>query len=130
MARERWLKRAEAAKLLWSCWRAREIQTAHRGPLKGKKIETSKRPLRHLARFILIGFYTGTRAGAIAAASPYRAEGKSYIDLGAGLFADWRKATVRRLNVNRQSHYLSSCFRISPVGSERNSKGSFRGVER
>jgi hypothetical protein len=59
-SRLRWLTRSEAAKLLWVCWRAREVQTVHRGPCKGQKIETDTRPLRHLARFILLGLYTGT----------------------------------------------------------------------
>jgi hypothetical protein len=72
LSRDRWLTRSEAAKLLWTCWRYREIQTIHRGPLKGQRIETDKRPLWHLARFVLIGLYTGTRAGAIASASPHR----------------------------------------------------------
>jgi hypothetical protein len=31
-----------------------------------------ERPLRHLSRFILIGIYSGMRAGAIASASPMR----------------------------------------------------------
>lgn len=44
-ARVRWLTRSEAAALLWEAWR-------------------SKRR-KHLARFILIGLYTGTRAAAI-----------------------------------------------------------------
>ena len=85
-SRNRWLTRSEAAKLLGACWRAREIQTVHREPLKVQKIETKKSPLRHLARFILIGLYTGTRAGAIASASPRREEGKSFIDLDAVLY--------------------------------------------
>ena len=50
-ARNRWLTRDEAAHLIWTCWRAREIQTVHRGPNKGQQVETNKRPLRHLARF-------------------------------------------------------------------------------
>ena len=80
--------------------RAREVQTVHRGPLKGQKIKTEKRPLRHLARFILIGLYTGTRAGAIASASPHREEGKSYIDVDAGLY--YRLAQGRRSTKKRQ----------------------------
>jgi integrase len=67
--------------------------------LKGQKIETDKRPLRHLARFILIGLYTGTRAGAIAAASPHREEGRSYVDLDGGIFyrlPQGRRATKKR----------------------------------
>jgi hypothetical protein len=83
-ARERWLTRDEAAKLIWTCWRHRELQTAHRGPMKGQKIVTDKRPLRHLARFLLIGVYTGTRAGAIASASPHRDVGRSFVDLERG----------------------------------------------
>jgi hypothetical protein len=50
--RDRWLSRSEAAALLWACWRYREVQTRHRGPFKNQKIETDKRPLRHIARFI------------------------------------------------------------------------------
>src|SRR5262245_43982205 len=65
--RDRWLTRSEAAKLIWTCWRYREMQRMSRGPLKGFKVPTDKRPLRHLARFILIGIYSGSRAGAIAA---------------------------------------------------------------
>ena len=72
--------------LLWACWRHREIQTRHRGSDKGRKLPTDKRPLRHLARFILIGIYTGTRASAIAAASPQRAAGRSFVDLDQGIF--------------------------------------------
>lgn len=32
---------------------------------KGQKVITDRRPLRHVARFLLIGLYTGTRAGAM-----------------------------------------------------------------
>lgn len=86
-ARERWLTRDEVASLLWTCWRHREVQT--HGLKRGKplsEVVTSKYPLRHIARFILIALYTGTRSGAVAAASPYRAEGRSYVDLEAGVF--------------------------------------------
>jgi len=86
LPRDRWLTRSEAAALLWACWRHRETQTIHRGKNKGQKIATEKRPLRHLARFILIGQYTGTRAGAIASASPDAAVGRSYVDLHRGVF--------------------------------------------
>jgi integrase len=98
--RDRWLTRSEAARLLWACWRHREIQTRHRGPDKGRRIPTNKRPLRHLARFILIGIYTGTRAGAIATASPVRAEGRSFVDLDQGIF--YRLAQGKRVTNKRQ----------------------------
>jgi integrase len=86
LPRDRWLTRAEAAALIWACWRHREVQTIHRGKNKGQRVTTVKRPLRHIARFILIGQYTGTRAGAIASASPVAAIGRSYVDLDRGVF--------------------------------------------
>jgi integrase len=62
------------------------MQIRHRGVDKGRKLPTDKRPLRHLARFILIGLYTGTRAAAIASASPVALEGRSFIDVDRGIF--------------------------------------------
>jgi integrase len=56
--------------------------------------------LHHLARFILIGVYTGTRAGAIASASPYRETGRSFVDLDRGIYyrrAKGKKITNKRL---------------------------------
>lgn len=97
--RDRWLTRSEAAKLIWYCWRFHESQRRWRGPDKGKTLPTDKRPLQHVARFILIGLYTGTRAAAIASASPYRADGRSYVDLDRGIFyrlADGQRATNKR----------------------------------
>jgi integrase len=97
--RDRWLTRSEAAALLRACWRYREVQRTHCGVRKGQPVATDKRPLRHLARFILIGLYTGTRAGAIASASPFRGEGRSFVDLERGVFyrlAQGRKATKKR----------------------------------
>lgn len=99
--RDRWLTRDEAAALVWACWRYREIQTVHRGRQKGQLITTEKRPLRHLARFILIGLYTGTRASAIASASPYRDTGHSFVDLDQGIF--YRLAIGRRATKKRQT---------------------------
>lgn len=98
-ARDRWLTRSEAARLIWACWRFREAQRRHRGPDKGKILPTKKRPLQHIARFILLGLYTGTRAEAIASASPYRKEGRAWVDLDAGIFyrlPEGRKATKKR----------------------------------
>lgn len=99
LPRDRWLTRSEAASLIWTCWRYREVQTIHRGKNKGNKVHTEKRPLRHLARFILIGQYTGTRAGSIASASPDAAIGRSYVDLDRGVFyrlAQGKAATNKR----------------------------------
>jgi integrase len=99
-ARDRWLTRSEAARLVWTCWRYREKQTARFGKRFGEKVETSKYPLRHLAKFILVGLYTGTRASAIMAASPYRAEGHAFVDLENGIF--YRLAQGKRITKKRQ----------------------------
>lgn len=95
LPKDRWLTRSEAARLIWHCWRAREVQH-----WSGKLVITDKRPLRHLARFILIGLYSGTRAGAIASASPLPAIGRSFVDLDRGIF--YRLATGKRATNKRQ----------------------------
>jgi integrase len=64
-------------------------------------VSTSRRPLRHIARFILIGLYTGTRAGAIAAASPYAEPDRSHVDLERGIF--YRKQIGKRATKKRQT---------------------------
>ena len=43
-ARERWLTRYEAAKLLLALWRFREMQRRHRGADKGKVLPTKRYP--------------------------------------------------------------------------------------
>jgi hypothetical protein len=77
-----------------------EIQTIHRGLRKGQLVGTGKRPLRHLARFILIGLYTGTRAAAIASAAVERGNGRSFVDLDNGIF--YRLAEGKRETKKRQ----------------------------
>jgi integrase len=67
-------------------------------------VETSKRPLVHIARFILIALYTGTRAGAVAAASPYPDEGHSFVDLDRGIF--FRLPEGKRPTKKRQTAVL------------------------
>jgi integrase len=76
-ARERWLTRDEAARLIWAAWRKREMRG---GTEKGR--HTS----RHIARFILVGLYTGTRAGAICSASLMPTIGRGHVNLETGQF--------------------------------------------
>lgn len=71
-ARTRWLSRKEAAALLWAYWRARETQTTHRGPQTNKSVGTGRRPLRHIARFILDGPLYRHAFGSDFTASPKR----------------------------------------------------------
>lgn len=60
-ALDRWLTRKEAARLIWQCWRYREKQTIHAGGSRGTLVSTHRRLLRHIAKSILIGVYTGTQ---------------------------------------------------------------------
>ena len=75
--RDRWLTRAEAAELIWAAWRYREVQ-------KGQP--TGRRSRQHIARFILVGLYTGTRAAAICGASLSPAIGRGHVNLRDGIF--------------------------------------------
>ena len=72
-----WLTRSEAARIIWAAWRARQKM--------GEGI--TDRPVgRHLARFILVGLYTGTRHAAICSAAFTKAIGRGHINLDNGVF--------------------------------------------
>lgn len=90
-ARDRWLTRREAAHLIRIAWRARQT---NRGGSEGRY--TSK----HLARFILVALYTGTRAGAICGAALTPAIGRGHVNLETGQFH--RKAIGARTTNKRQ----------------------------
>jgi integrase len=77
VGRERWCTRSEIAALIWQAWRYREKQD-------GKL--TDRRTRQHVARFILVAVYTGTRAGAVCAAALEPTEGRGWIDLDRGIF--------------------------------------------
>jgi integrase len=104
-ARQRWLTRSELAKLLWTCWRAREVQ-------EGKP--TDKRPLRHLVRALLIGVYTGSRPGAVLNASWSQGDGLSWVDTANCVFhrhADGEAQTTKRQPTVRLSPRLLAHLR-------------------
>jgi integrase len=76
-ARERYLTYEEAAKLLMACWRRTLVMPQYGG----------KRPMaRHVARFILVALYTGSRASRICSASLVATEGRGFVDLERGVF--------------------------------------------
>lgn len=75
--KERWLTRDEVAKLVWTALRHHEVQG-------GKP--TKKRPWRHLARFVIAGVYTGSRAAVITGAALKLREGAGLVDLERGVF--------------------------------------------
>ena len=64
--RERWLTRPEAARLLRAAWRNKRT--------------------RHVAKFILVALYTGTRAGAVCGAAFRQTPGRGWVDVEAGTF--------------------------------------------
>jgi len=128
-SRQQWMTRSEVAKLLWYCWRHRETQRRHRGADAGRELPTSKYPLRHIARFILLGVYTGTRAAAIASASPVEAEGRSWVDLNAGIYyrlAKGKKATNKRQPPAKLPPHLLAHMRRWRAADERKAKASNR----
>ncbi|MCW4114372.1 hypothetical protein NPA31_005270 [Aurantimonas sp. MSK8Z-1] len=84
--RSDYLERDAAAKLLWAAYRRRGVQTVSRGSRKGRKVVTPKRPLLHVARFILFAIYTGTRSKRIWTASFTKREGHPWIDVDNGVF--------------------------------------------
>jgi integrase len=90
-ARERWLTRSEAARLLWAAWRARQVM---------RDKDTLRAVGQHVARFILVGLYTGTRSSAICGAALMPTVGRGYVDLDKGVF--YRRAIGRRQTNKRQ----------------------------
>jgi integrase len=91
VARERWLTRSEAARLIWGAWRYREVQKGH---------PTGRHSRRDIARFILVGLYTGTRSGAIVGAALSQMVGRGWIDLERGVF--YRRAAGARETKKKQ----------------------------
>jgi integrase len=90
-ARDRWLTRSEAARLIWAAWRYREKQ---------KGLETDRRPRQHIARFILVALYTGTRTSAVCSAALEQIPGHGWIDLKRGVF--YRRPAGKRETKKRQ----------------------------
>lgn len=74
--REVWLTRQDAARLLWAAWRKHQTQ-----PKGGKRYVA-----QHIARFILVGLYTGTRSSAICGAAIRPTIGRGFVDLERGVF--------------------------------------------
>lgn len=89
-ARQRWLTRDEAARILRAAWRMRQ---------SWKGVDSDRRTGRHVARFILVALYTGTRSTAICNAAMRPTEGRGHVDLERGVFyrrAEGAKQTKKR----------------------------------
>jgi integrase len=90
-SRLRFLTRSEAARLLWAAYRYREVQMGR---------TTGRHSRRHLARFILVALYTGTRSAAVCGAAFEPIEGRGWINLETGAF--YRRADGQRETKKRQ----------------------------
>lgn len=84
--RERWLTRSEIAALVWAAWTMRSKQRREYGNAEAARLPTRKRTGRHIARAILLAYYTGSRIGTVLTASIHAGAGRSFVDLEAGLF--------------------------------------------
>jgi hypothetical protein len=91
LPRERWLTRSEVASLIWTAWRRRRDQDGS---------ADSWGLWKHLARWMVMAHYTGTRKAAILNASFVREIGRGYIDLENGLW--YRRGEGVRATKKRQ----------------------------
>jgi hypothetical protein len=89
-ARYGFFTRSQMARLVWTAYRKKQTYSftgkRARSDKRGQMKETSARPRRHIARFLLVGVYTGTRTARIEAASFYPEPGRPYVDVDAGIF--------------------------------------------
>jgi integrase len=78
-SREDYLERSEAAALIWHAWRYREQQNLR---------ATYRATRKHVARFMVVARWMGSRAGVICEASiePKRPENRAWINLKTGMF--------------------------------------------
>ncbi|WP_448952191.1 site-specific integrase [Labrys neptuniae] len=83
-ARERWLTRDEAAHLLWAAWKPCWGKTKPAN-MKPENWQELKFKSRHLARFILVALYTGTRKDAIFKLRWISSTEGGWVDLARGL---------------------------------------------
>ena len=120
--RERWLTRAEAARMIRHAWRYREVQG-------GEK--TYRYSRRHIARFMLVALYTGTRSGAICGAALRPAVGRGHVDLNEGLFyrrePNTRETKKRQPTIRIPERLLAHLRRWERLGISKSSVIEFAG---
>lgn len=79
--RTRWLTRSEMARLLLAAWRIKQTFPSEDGSKP-----TKRHTARHVARFIIVCLYTGSRAGAVCSAAMMKTIGRGHVDLERGEF--------------------------------------------
>jgi hypothetical protein len=104
-ARYGFFTRSQAARLVWAAYRKRQGYSFTGKRAKAEKLgqtkETAARPRRHIARFLLVGLYTGTRTDRIERASYYLEPGRPYVDVEAGIF--YRNAVGEMVPDNKRA---------------------------
>ena len=88
---EVWLSRSEAARMIWAAYCAKQVMYDK---------ATERYVGKHIARFILVGLYTGTRHAAICGGAFQPAIGRGYVDLERGVF--YRRAKGARETKKKQ----------------------------
>lgn len=79
---------------------ARLVRTAYRAGNSSSRFKDHRKTV-HIARFILVGVYTGTRSDRIERASFVREEGRPWIDLDHGIF--YRRAEGEMTPSNKRA---------------------------
>jgi integrase len=115
--RERWLTRDEVARMLWACRRL-----SHEGH-KAAKGAVQYTDYSHVARFILIGIYTGTRHDAVVGLRWKRSANRGYFDADRGVIfrrgTDERETTKRRPPVQVRRPLRNFCERWLRVDAQK-----------
>jgi integrase len=100
-SKDRWLTRDEAAKLIWAAYRSAKA--------------------KHLARFILIALYTGTRKDAILRLGFMRNTSGGWIDIDRGVVyrrgTEERETKKRRPPMRLSRKLLAHCRRWASTGA-------------
>jgi integrase len=95
-------------------------------------VEKGSHTARHIARFILVGLYTGTRAGAICSASFTPTIGRGYVNLETGQFrrlAYGKKQTNKRQpTIDLPPRLLAHMRRWHRLGISRHAVVEYRGA--
>jgi integrase len=120
--RERWLTREEAARLIRAAWRLRETRDGE---------ETGRLTSRHVARFILVALYTGTRASAVCGAALTPTIGRGFVNLETGQFRRLaygrQQSTKRQPIVDLPPRLLTHMRRWQRLGISKSSVVEFNG---
>jgi integrase len=103
--RTTWYTRDQIAKLVWRAHskRGKYVFSAKKScEAKAGIVKISKlRPMRHIARMILVAVGTGTRSERVEMASFYDIPGHPFIDVDAGIF--WRSWEGEDVSANKRA---------------------------